>query len=519
MKKILLIIVLAAMAVADAAAQKVEVESFEADPMDMTAQKCAPADLNGLKCALVKVQVIGTGVEFSGGIIGTPEKHGSEYWVYMPADNKMLKITAESFLPRMIDFPEPLRSGVTYILTLQAPQAAPAAPLAAPGTGTLSINYEPAGAAIIIDGRPAGTTPLSLPGLLPGKYTVAISKDGYTPDTLTATVTVGKTASLSGALTALALYPSADDIALTSEYKKYRNASFHWGFMYNGQVVIPAIYDRCGEFGQGLCAVKRNYKWGYIDKTGTVVIPEQFESAYAFRDGLAIVSKKGKYGFIDRTGKMVIPAKFNYVCPFSEGLAAVEKGKKWGFIDKSGAMVIPAKYKSTGDFREGIAYVRIGDKCGFIDKTATLVIPAKYANAESFSEGLAPVKINDRWGCIDKAGTLVIPAKYDYIGKFSEGLARVYMKEDGILRHGFIDKTGVEVIPLDYQDSKCFSEGLAAVKTKVGWGYVDKTGKMVIPERYWQADSFSDGKARVSLPEHIVTGGWYYIDRQGNRVN
>ncbi|MCI5978252.1 MAG: hypothetical protein MRZ32_04870, partial [Bacteroidales bacterium] len=72
MKKLFLIILLALAGALSAAAQDAKVRSFEAAPMDVTAQQHARLDLHGEKCAVVKVRVIADGVAFKGNLIGEP---------------------------------------------------------------------------------------------------------------------------------------------------------------------------------------------------------------------------------------------------------------------------------------------------------------------------------------------------------------------------------------------------------------------------------------------------------------
>ena len=72
--------------------------------------------------------------------------------------------------------------------------------------------------------------------------------------------------------------------------------------------------------------MKKDGKWGYIDKTGKEVVPCQYDNALGFSDGLAVVEKGGKCGYIDKTGKEVIPCKYDVESDFSDGLAAVGKG-------------------------------------------------------------------------------------------------------------------------------------------------------------------------------------------------
>ncbi len=48
-----------------------------------------------------------------------------------------------------------------------------------PNYGTLYVESNPSGAEVYIDGYYEGTTPLTIPNILPGTYTVKITKDGY----------------------------------------------------------------------------------------------------------------------------------------------------------------------------------------------------------------------------------------------------------------------------------------------------------------------------------------------------
>ena len=51
---------------------------------------------------------------------------------------------------------------------------------------------------------------------------------------------------------------------------------------------------------------------------------------------LVKVEKDYKWGFIDKSGKAVVPIIYDYVSDFKDGLAGAEKDNKWYVIDKSG---------------------------------------------------------------------------------------------------------------------------------------------------------------------------------------
>ncbi|MDD1428759.1 WG repeat-containing protein [Dolichospermum sp. ST_sed9] len=58
-------------------------------------------------------------------------------------------------------------------------------------------------------------------------------------------------------------------------------------------------------FSEGLAAVNKVGKWGYINTSGKVVIPYQFDDVDSFQEGLANVKINGKEHLIDKTGNIV----------------------------------------------------------------------------------------------------------------------------------------------------------------------------------------------------------------------
>lgn len=68
--------------------------------------------------------------------------------------------------------------------------------------------------------------------------------------------------------------------------------------------LIEAQYEDAGQFNEGLAAVKKDGKWGYIDETGEMVIPFQYDKAYLFREGLALVGKREQRDVWHPTGEL-----------------------------------------------------------------------------------------------------------------------------------------------------------------------------------------------------------------------
>lgn len=72
-----------------------------------------------------------------------------------------------------------------------------------------------------------------------------------------------------------------------------------------GKLVIPCAYDNCTyEFKlcEGLVALKKDGKAGFVNADNRVIIPFIYDDAYEFSEGFAVVERYGKCGYVDRYG-------------------------------------------------------------------------------------------------------------------------------------------------------------------------------------------------------------------------
>ena len=98
--------------------------------------------------------------------------------------------------------------------------------------------------------------------------------------------------------------------------------------------------------------------------------------------GLALIGRDWRNGYIDKTGKIVISPQFTRSYPFSEELGAVKIGDKWGYIDKTGKIAIPPQFSEVSErFVGGLALVSVKgflyNQYGYIDKTGKFVWSSK----------------------------------------------------------------------------------------------------------------------------------------------
>ncbi len=174
-------------------------------------------------------------------------------------------------------------------------------------------------------------------------------------------------------------------------------------------------------------AVKKDNKWGFIDKLGNEIIPLIYDKVgFSINDDLIPVMKSKKWGFINRKNEIIIPFVYDEAHAFMDGLAFVKKEKNYGCIDKKNNTKIPFNLEKTGFpfFTNKMALFKKDNKYGFINKNGKVKIHAIYDKAYPFINGIAYVEINGKAGYINKKGKEIIPIKYKQLWFESEGIIR-----------------------------------------------------------------------------------------------
>lgn len=227
----------------------------------------------------------------------------------------------------------------------------------------------------------------------------------------------------------------------------------------------------------GIFAVMKNGKVGYMNTQGKLVIPTIYDSmqdpddkydetwSEPVSNGRILVKKNGKFAIIDTSNKVVMPFtdKYAVIESITEGMAPVmSKSGKWGFINTYGKEVIAPQYDGTNGhfggvygFSQGLAGMKKGNKWGYITKSGKVAIPFVYDEIRPFTEGVAGVLKNGKWGFINGANKTVIPFKYsdnnvehysvNYMG------ARYFIFYDGIAEVATINQ---ELVCINKADKK-----------------------------------------------------------------
>ena len=135
--------------------------------------------------------------------------------------------------------------------------------------------------------------------------------------------------------------------------------------VFTGELVTPFIFSDTRKPTAGLFWVKKNNKWGCIDKTGKTRIPFLYDEASGFtKEDRAAVAINGKFGHIDKTGKIRTPLKYEFASYYNNGTSMVRVGDKYGYIDVNDRFIgksdydeaLPFDRKTTTAERFGLKY-------------------------------------------------------------------------------------------------------------------------------------------------------------------
>ena len=177
-------------------AQELSVKEFREVSNDLSARTKSRQDNNGDECALVKVQLAAASATFTGNVIGDVAFKNNEYWVYMTAGSKRLKVNHPSYLPLEVSFADynvsQLTGKSTYILTLILGDLPQGVQQQRVQTGWILIDSEPQGASVYINDVFVGNTPLDGYKQPYGAYSYRVEHPNYHPSSGTIELNTGR---------------------------------------------------------------------------------------------------------------------------------------------------------------------------------------------------------------------------------------------------------------------------------------------------------------------------------------
>ena len=302
-----------------------------------------------------------------------------------------------------------------------------------------------------------------------------------------------------------------------------------------GNPIIGIQFEAASVFQNGLVRVKINDKWGLIDIEGNWKTEPKFDDIYEIKvDGKLLyqIRYNGKAGVIDETGKYVIEPHYKgIIWNENENIFSVSYGEEedwidsilsdegltWGLIDQNGKWIRglgkdAEEFQIKGDkitFSEGLAAVKINGKWGYIGIDGKIVIDPVFDDASNFEEGLATVRTEGKYGVINKKGKFISKERFENLSShIKNGYIRVSVKNNNEIKWGVINKKGKYVLApkFDYVFGNC-NEGMAQIMEKEFFGYADlETGNIIKPVFNYGFE-FNNGLAIVRMTESQIEEG------------
>ena len=248
-------------------------------------------------------------------------------------------------------------------------------------------------------------------------------------------------------------------------------------------------------------------KRGYINiNTGHIIIDAEandYHKAWVFSEGLAAVIKDGKIGFINANNEIVIPFQFDYSdkCRmwdfgylFHDGYCIMtNEDGDLGLIDTTGKWIVEPAYDEIWAPQEWGYRVIVNDgKYGILDSTCNIVYLVEYDNINILSDGFILNKDGRKWQ-VDLSGNIIQPFIYDGtyylnypVGYNENGDIQYafadYLKYEVADRYGIMDRiTGKAITAAIYSDINMLSQEIFEVQDSESfdWHLIDTAGNIV----------------------------------------
>lgn len=193
---------------------------------------------------------------------------------------------------------------------------------------------------------------------------------------------------------------------------------------------------------------------------------EQFEKIFEESEGLRAIKKDGKLGFVDSRARLRIANRYEDVQHFSDQLAAIKILGKWGFIDHEDKIAIQPVYDEVTSFQKGVAVVKQKNLYGVIDKKGKIILPIRYTSIRVLKHYRMVVEVDDLFGLADVNGKLLISPKFDYLEDLNNGYVIVKRSQ----KYSLLTLQGISTIPMIYDDLAydAFNDQYVAMK-KAEW--------------------------------------------------
>lgn len=191
---------------------------------------------------------------------------------------------------------------------------------------------------------------------------------------------------------------------------------------------ITSDTEIIAEEHEGLRGIKRNGKYGFIDKEGRLRIANRYEAIGNFKDGYAPVKILGKWGFIDTQDNISINPSYQSVSDFIKNVAIVKR-VKFGFIDRAGHTILETRYDSIYPLKTNNFIVTNNRLYGLANEQGEILIEPRFDSLEDLGNGFVIVSRDFKYGLLTRDGMSTIPMIYNQLYYLSSNNKYLAKKE------------------------------------------------------------------------------------------
>ncbi len=193
-----------------------------------------------------------------------------------------------------------------------------------------------------------------------------------------------------------------------------------------GRVILETAYQRVEpETNEQQYKITRNGKTGLFGFNGKMKLQPEYDYIFPAVNGLAIVKKDARFGAINKAGKFIVPLNYDRLAFFDTYFIA-KSGDISSVIDNKGKSIL------TGDYQElypvnGLLLFKSNGEYGLMNRTGKRISRLDYSYVHA-DHGYLIVEKDNKYGIMDTGGNVLVPIKYD---RFNGGEGSVL--HDGLL--------------------------------------------------------------------------------------
>jgi len=171
-----------------------------------------------------------------------------------------------------------------------------------------------------------------------------------------------------------------------------------------------------------------------------------YEYMKYLEDDMIAVKRNGRFGFVDKQYRLRITNRYEDVGHFHKKGIPIKLLGKWGMINTQEQIIVQPMYDSIYSPKNGISIITLQNLSGLMDVGGKVLISAKYDQITLLESGEYLVLIDKKYGLISSDGTQLVNAKYDELIRLDNN--SVIVKKRG--KYGTITHQGIEAIPNIY---------------------------------------------------------------------